>query len=579
VQLKRIVKSLDETVVIAYGTSSKRMNTGSVSSVTSDVLSKQPVSDPLAALQGRVAGLMITPSNGSPGASFNVRIRGENSMKQGSDPLFIVDGVPYFTSPLNMFNGANGSQSPLNSINPNDIERIDVLKDADATAIYGSRGANGVIIITTKKGKSGESRVSVNVYTGMSKVSNKVDMLNTPQYLQMRKDAFQLDAVAATAANAPDLLVWDQAAYTDWQDLLIGNTAKLTETQVSFSGGNAQTRFLLSGTYRDESTVMLGDFKFKRGGIHLNADHTSLNKKFGVSSSVNFNSDENNSVPTDVSQYINLAPNYPARNPDGTLYWFGNVQNPLAYLNRTYQTNTNNLIANTVLRYTLLPGLNIKANLGFTQSKMKQVQTLPASGFNPATFTGSTSQFGNSSANSYIIEPQAEYSFAAGPGKLNILAGASWQQTTNEGQYLQGSGFSSDALLKDILSASTVTVRGADNRQYNYQSVFGRLNYDIKQTYLLNLTFRRDGSSRFGPGKQFGNFGAIGAGWIFTNENVIKNALPFLSYGKLRGSYGTTGNDQIGDYQYLDTWGSTSFPYAGSAGLNPTRVYNPDYSW
>jgi TonB-linked SusC/RagA family outer membrane protein len=578
-QLKRIVKSLDETVVIAYGTSSKRMNTGSVSSVTSDVLSKQPVSDPLAALQGRVAGLMITPSNGSPGASFNVRIRGENSMKQGSDPLFIVDGVPYFTSPLNMFNGANGSQSPLNSINPNDIERIDVLKDADATAIYGSRGANGVIIITTKKGKSGESRVSVNVYTGMSKVSNKVDMLNTPQYLQMRKDAFQLDAVAATAANAPDLLVWDQAAYTDWQDLLIGNTAKLTETQVSFSGGNAQTRFLLSGTYRDESTVMLGDFKFKRGGIHLNADHTSLNKKFGVSSSVNFNSDENNSVPTDVSQYINLAPNYPARNPDGTLYWFGNVQNPLAYLNRTYQTNTNNLIANTVLRYTLLPGLNIKANLGFTQSKMKQVQTLPASGFNPATFTGSTSQFGNSSANSYIIEPQAEYSFAAGPGKLNILAGASWQQTTNEGQYLQGSGFSSDALLKDILSASTVTVRGADNRQYNYQSVFGRLNYDIKQTYLLNLTFRRDGSSRFGPGKQFGNFGAIGAGWIFTNENVIKNALPFLSYGKLRGSYGTTGNDQIGDYQYLDTWGSTSFPYAGSAGLNPTRVYNPDYSW
>jgi TonB-linked SusC/RagA family outer membrane protein len=478
-----------------------------------------------------------------------------------------------------MFNGANGSQSPLNSMNPNDIERIDVLKDADATAIYGSRGANGVILITTKKGKAGESRVSANIYTGLSKVSNKVKMLNTPQYLQMRKDAFLLDGVTATAATAPDLLVWDQAAYTDWQDLLIGNTAKLTETQVSFSGGNAQTRFLLSGTYRDETTVLLGDFKFRKGGILLNADHTSLDKKFGVTSSVNFTSDENNSVPTDVSQYINLAPNYPARNPDGTLYWFGNVQNPLAYLNRTYQTNTTNLIANTVLRYTLLPGLNIKANLGFTQSKMKQVQTLPASGFNPATFTGSTSQFGNSSVNSYIIEPQADYSFTAGPGKLNILAGASWQQNNNEGEYLQGSGFSSDALLKDILSASSITVRGADDRQYNYQSVFGRLNYDIRQTYLLNLTFRRDGSSRFGPGKQFGNFGAVGAGWIFTNEKAIQSALPFLSYGKLRGSYGTTGNDQIGDYQYLDTWGSTSFPYAGSAGLNPTRVYNPDYSW
>ena len=579
VRLKRIVKSLDETIVIAYGTSSKRLNTGSVSSVTSETISKQPVADPLAALQGRVSGLMITPSSGLPGASFQVRIRGENSMKQGSDPLYIVDGVPYFSSSMNMFSGANGSQSPLNSINPNDIDRIDVLKDADATAIYGSRGANGVIIITTKKGKAGESRVSANFYTGMSKVSNKIDMLNTPQYLQMRKDAFQFDAVIPTAAIAPDLLVWDQNAYTDWQDLLIGNTANLTETQVSFSGGSVQTRFLLSGTYRNESTVMLGDFKFRRGGIHLNADHSSLNGKFGVTSSFNFTSDENNSVPTDVSQYINLTPNYPAYNPNGSLYWFGNVQNPLAYLNRTYETSTSNLIGNTVLRYTILPGLNIKTNLGFTQTKLKQIQTLPASGFNPATFTGSTSQFGNSLVNSYIIEPQADYSFTAGPGKLNLLAGASWQQNINEGQYLLGAGYSSDALLKDIQSASSVSVRGVDQRQYNYQSVFGRLNYNINQTYLINVTFRRDGSSRFGPGKQFGNFGAVGAGWIFTNEKGIKNALSFLSYGKLRGSYGTTGNDQIGDYQYLDTWASTTFPYSGMSGLNPTRVYNPDYSW
>lgn len=579
IELAIAVTGLDETVVIAYGTTSKRYNTGSISSVTSETIERQPVADPLAALQGRVPGLMITPSNGLPGSSFQVRVRGENSMKQGSDPLYVVDGVPYFSTPMNMFAGANGNQSPLNSINPNDIERIDVLKDADATAIYGSRGANGVVLITTKKGKAGESKVDVSIYTGISKVSNKLDLMNTQQYLQMRRDAFELDAVDPTLTTAPDLLTWDQNAYTDWQDLLIGNSADMTEARVSFSGGNAQTRFLLSGTYRNEGTVLLGDFRYKRGGMHLNADHSSKNGKFGVNASVNITMDENNSVPTDVSQYIFLAPNYPTHNPDGSLYWFGNVQNPLAYLNRTYETNTNNLIGNTVLRYTLLPGLNIKANMGFTQTNMKQILTLPKAGFNPDTYPGSQSQFGSSTVNSYIIEPQIDYNVVAGPGRLNVLAGASWQQNTLSGQYFQGTGFSSDALLKDILSATNLSVRGVNQTQYNYQSVFGRVNYNLNEKYLLNLTFRRDGSSRFGPGKQFGNFGAVGAAWIFTNEEALANALPFLSFGKLRGSFGTTGNDQIGDYQYLDTWGSTTFPYGGLSGLNPTRVYNADYSW
>ncbi|TDH21413.1 SusC/RagA family TonB-linked outer membrane protein [Segetibacter sp. 3557_3] len=578
-RLKTAVMGLDETVVIAYGTTSKRLNTGSVSSVNSETIANQPVADPLSALQGRASGLMITSSNGLPGSSFQVRIRGENSMKQGNDPLYIIDGVPFFSTPINMFSGANGTQSPLNSLNPNDIERIDILKDADATAIYGSRGANGVIIITTKKGKSGESQVNVNVYTGVSRVSNKLDLLNTAQYLQIRKDAFQNDGVAPTATTAPDLLVWDQNAYTDWQDLLIGNTANVTEAQVSFSGGTSQTRFVFSGTYRRETTVLLGDFSYKKGGVHLNVDHSSKDGRFGVSGSMNYTTDDNNSVPTDVSQYIYLPPNYPLNNPDGSLYWFGSVQNPVAYLNRTYETNNNNLIGNSVIRYNLLKGLSIRANLGFTQTNMKQVQTLPASGFNPVTFTGSSSQYANSSVKSYIVEPQAEYNTKAGPGRLNILAGLSWQQNVSDGQYVQGTGYSSDALLKDMLSAATLSVRGFDYRQYNYQSAFGRVNYNLNQTYIVNLTFRRDGSSRFGPGKQFGNFGAVGGAWLFSNEKFAVANLGFLSYGKLRASYGTTGNDQIGDYQYLDTWGSTSFPYGGLSGLSPTRVYNPDYSW
>lgn len=570
---------LDETVVVAYGTTSKRLNTGSVSSITSKVLEAQPVGDPLAALQGRISGLMITANNGMAGSNYQVRIRGENSMKQGNEPLYIIDGVPFSSVPLNQFSGANGEQSPLSSINPSDIERIDVLKDADATAIYGSRGANGVIMIKTKKGSSGGTKVSLNYYTGISKVARKMAMLNTEQYLQMRKDAFKLDSVTATAANAPDLLEWDQTKYTDWQDLLIGDNARLSEAQLSFRGGNAQTKYLISGTYRREESVIKGNGYYKKGGALAGIDHNTENGKFGISATLNYTTDFNNTVPTDVSQYFYFAPNFPINNADGSLYFLGTGENPLAYLNRTYESRTNNILGNSVIRYNVLTDLVARINLGLSQSSMEQLQILPTAGSNPATFTGSTSQFGNSNARSYIVEPQLEYKTVLGEGIMNFLLGTSFQELKRKGNYVLAAGFASDALLRNISSAGTITPRSSNYSVYHYSSLFGRLNYQLQNKYLFNGTFRRDGSSRFGPGNRFGNFGAIGLGWIFNKETFIQNALPFLSYGKLRTSYGTTGNDQIGDYQYLDTWSSTSFPYDGSGGLTPTRVFNPNYSW
>lgn len=579
IQLQLAANKLDETVIIAYGKTSKRLNTGSVASISNETIERQPVSDPLGALQGRVSGLMITASNGMPGSSFKVRVRGENSMKQGNDPLYIIDGVPYISGPLNQFDGANGTQSPLNSINPNDIDRIDVLKDADATSIYGSRGANGVVLITTKKGTVGDNRVSFNLYTGITKVANKLDLMNTEQYLQMRKDAFRLDSATPTETNAPDLLTWDKNAYTDWQDLLIGNTGTVNAAQVSFTGGNSQTRFLLSTSYRKETSVILGNLAFDKGGALLSVNHNSKNNKFGLTANANFVADNNNTIPTDITQYIYLPPNYPQYNSDGSIYWFGTTQNPLAYLNRTYNTKTTNLIGSGSLRYTLIKGFDLKSNFGYTYTSMAQVMTLPQSGFNPVNNTGSSAQFGNSSVHSFIAEPQVTYNFNLGDSKIDLLGGVSWQQSISQGQFLLGSGFSSDALLKNIASASQVTVRNASYSQYNYQSLFGRVNYNYLQKYLLNLTFRRDGSSRFGPGKQFGNFGAMGAAWIFSEENFMSSINNIINYGKIRASYGTSGNDQIGDYQYLDSWSSAGFPYGGVSGLAPSRVFNPDYSW
>ncbi len=581
VPLKTRASSLDETVVIGYGATTKRFNTGDVSTVKAEDIARQPVLDPLAALQGRVAGMFITASNGLPGSSFSVTIRGKNSIDHGSDPLYIIDGVPFFSQSLDQFTSANGMQSPLSLINPEDIERIDILKDADATSIYGSRAANGVVLITTKKGKAGKTSFNFNVYTGGSKVVNTLDMLNTDQYLQMRRDAFAHDAqdgVTPTTDNAPDLLLWDPKQNINWQKYLVGHTAKVTQASGSVSGGNEHTKFLLSATYRDETTVLANDIGYKRGAVHLNVDHSSVDEKFNINTSVSFTTDKNNSLATDITQFYNLAPNYPIYDSTGALYWFNFMQNPQAYLYRRSDSRNTNLLANTVLRYTILPGLNLKASLGYNQSNMDQVQAYPNKVFDPVTSTGSMSYFGHSDVHSYTIEPQVDYTKQLGDGKLALLAGGTWQQSLRQGSNLVASGYSSDELLEDIYSAASVVAQPSTYDFYRYTSFFGRANYNLSDKYILNASFRRDGSTRFGPGRRFGNFGAVGAAWIFSKESFIPSGSVF-SYGKLRGSYGTSGNDQIQDYGYLDSWSSTSYPYDGVSGLSPARIANPLYSW
>ncbi|WP_165798321.1 TonB-dependent receptor [Chitinophaga costaii] len=578
ITLQAQTSGLDETVIIGYGTTSKRNNTGSVSSLKAADIADQPVLDPLAAMQGRISGLFITSSSGLPGSNFKVVLRRQSSILNPNDPLYIIDGVPYYSEPLNQFTSANGKQSPLASINPSDIERIDVLKDADATAIYGSRGANGVILVTTKKGKAGHTRTSFNVYTGASQVVNTVDMLNTPQYVQMRKEAYANDNKTYDAESAPDLTIWNQQKTTDWQKFIIGSTAHTTEAQGSVSGGNEQTQFLLSGTYHKETTVMPGSLGFQRGSAHFNLNHTNENGRFNVTASLNYNASTDRSLASDLTSFYNMSPNYPLYDSTGAYYWFSNLQNPQAYLLRKSEVRTNNLVANSTLRYTLLPGLNLKANLGYNRTDMKQTQLYPNATFNPMTSTGSMSYFGNSDVESYIVEPQVDYNKKIAKGDLQVMVGGTWQQSIRQGQSVIATGFSSDALLGDQQAASLITPKPSMYNFYRYTSIFGRINYNWEEKYLLNATFRRDGSTRFGPGNRFGNFGAIGAAWIFSKEAFIKEG-SFLSFGKLRASIGVAGNDNIGDYQYLDSWTSNAYPYDGVSGLSPSRLPNPNYKW
>ncbi len=580
ISLRPAASALDEAVVIGYGSAVRKSLTGSVSSVKSKDLSTSPVTDPLAAMQGRVPGLFISSNSGLPGTTFNVTLRGQNSLLQSSAPLYVIDGVPYLDAPLNTsIPVAGGFQSPLAALNPADIERIDILKDADATAIYGSRAANGVVMITTKKGRSGKLTVNANVYSGGSKVVNRMPMLNTQEYLQMRKEAFANDKATPSTDNAPDLLTWSQTEYTDWQKRLIGNTANQTEAQLSISGGTEQTRYLLSGTWRKETTVLPNDLAYNRGTGHFSIDHNSKDKRFGARASVSYSAEKNNSMPSDMSYVFNMVPNYPAYKEDGSFYWFATDQNPFAPLARTYLSKTRNLIANAEIRYTIIPGLDAKVTGGITNNRMDQTQITPNASLNPQTANGSFTYFGQTDANSYVIEPQLEYKRKIAKGDLSLMAGATWQENVRDALRTDASGFPNDNVLDKLDSARTRASFWSYG-MYRYNSVFGRATYNWDGKYILNASFRRDGSTKFGPGNRWGNFGAVGAAWIFSDEPWMKQ-FSWLSHGKLRGSYGTVGSDNIGYTDYLASWSNANaaYVYDGVMGLTPSRLANPDYHW
>ncbi len=587
--LEESTGSLDEVVVIAYGKTTRRLNTGSVGQVSAAEIALQPVSNPLSALQGRVAGLSITQNSGINGAGVKVQIRGQASLMQGSDPLFIIDGVPFASgnSSINSVTNATGTAgiSPFSTVNPADIESVEVLKDADATSIYGSRGANGVILITTKKGVSGKTRFSLNGYSGFSQVTRTMDMLNTQDYLMMRKEAFKNDGVAMTNANAPDLLLWDQNRYTDFKKLLIGGTAKTNDWQASVSGGNENTRFLFSGGYHGETSVFPGEQRDDKISGRLSLNHRSKDERFTLDLSTSYSYNQNKMSAGDLTTLINMPPNMLLYDDSGKLNWQergvyfdGPVINPLAALNTKYTgefTNSNNSLN---LSYLISSDIKTKISMGYNSVIGSDQSLEPSTSINPNSGALPYADFGQSALNSWIVEPQVEYNKTMGKSKVNILLGGTLQNISNNSLNIIAQNYKNDILLSSIAAAGNVITQNSDYA-YRYTAIYGRINYNFNDRYLVNLTGRRDGSSRFGPGKQFATFGAFGAAWIFSSEPFIESTLPWLSFGKLRGSYGSSGNDQIGNYKFLDTWTSTNQPYQGGPGLQPSSLYNSEFSW
>ena len=576
------------TVNAGYYKVKDKERTGSITKITSKEIENQPVTNVLAAMQGRMAGVSITQTSGVPCGGFEIQIRGQNSLRaEGNSPLYIIDGVPYSSEVLG--NSRTTSvlptlANPLNSINPDDIASIEVLKDADATAIYGSRGANGVVLITTKTGKQGKTRFTAKVSQGTGRVTKFMDLLNTEQYLAMRNEAYVNDGVAPESSAYDINGTWNPNRYTDWQKELLGGAAIYKDANASVSGGSASTQFLVSGTFHDETTVFPGDYGYKRGVLRSSLNHSSENGKFKMSLSTAYTTQNNNQAATDLSTVaVNLAPNAPALyNADGSLNWEGSTwENPLALLAGSYRTSTHDFIANSLLSYTVIPGLDLKTSFGITDTQHNETRTQPSTLYDPAYEAGpeySSLYITNTNRRSWIMEPQVSWNHKWKYGKTEVLAGGTFQQQKGSNLLQEGDGFASNSLIYNLAAAFSVTTLKDQQTDYKYQAFFGRLNYSYKERYILNLTGRRDGSSRFGPGRQFAAFGAVGAAWLFGDEGFIKDK-SILSFGKLRGSYGTTGNDQIGDYQFLDTYLSSGVSYAGVIGLQPTRLYNPNFGW
>jgi TonB-linked SusC/RagA family outer membrane protein len=581
IQLLPETSSLNQVQIIGYGTTTKRFNTGSTGSVSAKEIETQPVSNPLSALQGKVSGVLVQTQNGLPGGAIKVQIRGQGSLASGTDPLYVVDGIPFLSASLagnTAASGANGAISPLSIINPNDILSIDILKDADATAIYGSRAANGVVLITTKKGVAGKDKISVDLSEGISKISRLDNqVLNLPQYLKLRKDAFANDGILPDVYSAPDLLSWDTTKTTDWQKYFYAKAAHVTTIRASLSGGDELNSYLFSLNYRNEGTILPGDERYIKGGGFFNFRHSSQNKKFNYALAISYDKDDNKTLYSSINnQAFTLPPNFPVYNPDGSYNW--DIGNPVASLLQHQESKTDYLNINNNFGYRFSPYLNAQVSVGYNSYRLDQVATLPLISQNPSFDPVATAYFGNNLSQRYIIEPQLTFQKQISKGSFTTLIGATYQRQVNTGSLIEGDGVSNPSLLGNIGAATTLLNGTNSYTLYKYASIFSRVNYNWAGKYIIDVNFRRDGSSRFGPNKQFGNFYAVGAAWLFSEEPFFKNKIDWLSYGKLRSSIGTTGNDQISDYQYLASYGAGTV-YGGSSTLSPTRVANPNYSW
>lgn len=610
VNLKSVAKSLDEVVVIGYGDQKKREVTGSVASISAAKIENMPVVGLDQALSGQVAGVQVQQTSGEPGGNINVRIRGSGSIGASNEPLYVIDGVPGITD--------------LNSIDPNDIQSIDILKDASAAAIYGSRGANGVVIVTTKRGKAGKTKFSVNAYKGYQQVINKVKVMNAQQYadhaLRARNNSYldiggnidfnQVKNSQRPATNRiPTLFMENDSTFnthlgegTDWQNEIF-HLAPVTNLQITATGGNEKVRYLISGGYFNQEGVII-ESGFKRFTSRINLDaELSRKLKVGINLAPSYtsrdivNSNDTWSRQGIILTALSISPTLPVFNPDGSytdqvspatsFAGINGLQNPVA-ISRLYQKSGGGFATtgNIFLDYTIIEGLSLRSSVGATinttRSREYYPSTLGRSGAPPPTIptasssTGFRTEWVNSNTATYTRTFNKKHN-------LTALLGNEIQKESNLTSSLDGTNFPTDAA--PYLSAAGIITGGSDGiSESSLMSYFSRISYNYDRKYLLSFYIRRDGSSRFGPNNKWGTFPSASVGWQVSDEPFMEK-ISFIKNLKLRASFGLGGNNSIGNYAFRSLLSSSDNYVFGAGlgtqvtGLGPNNLPNPDLKW
>lgn len=587
-------RSLGEVVVIGYGTVRKSDLTGSVASLKSDDLTKGTDVNMQQALQGRVPGVQIYQKSGEPGAAMSVQIRGVTSITGNNAPLYVIDGMPLndavavgSASPAGTTNNPN-NRTPLNTLNPADIASVEILKDASATAIYGARGANGVVLITTKEGKAGGLTLNYNMTYGIQEVSRIQQYMTGEEYTSVINDIIR-DGNLNTS-NYPPVTGTDY--HTDWQELLF-RKAPIQSHDLSFSGGSQQTKYYISLGYFDQEGVMLKSGT-KRYNANVNLE-TSMPGKYRVGMSlatayIRDNYNANGTGLNDNASALYMAQNYdptaPAFNDDGSYYrspLMAPMDNPVAVINGQYSFgDTYRTFGNVYAEYFLLPSLSAKVRVGVDLNDAQRYFWIDPSTLTGASYNG-YADVRDGKRGYYLGEATLNFNRKFGKSQISGVAGATYERYTSSSLMANARSFALPDLTYNAIGTGDQTLNGVGNgRQENILvSYLGRINYTFNEKYLLTASLRADGSARFGPENRFGYFPSAAISWKMKEEKFLKE-VSFIDQLKWRASYGAIGNQPNNNYLYLSTYSAgrdAVFDGQKVSSIQPTRSSNPFLQW
>ncbi|MBW7467629.1 TonB-linked SusC/RagA family outer membrane protein [Pontibacter aydingkolensis] len=586
-------KLLKEVVVVGYGTQERREVTGATAKVTSETIQDLPVVGVDQALQGRAAGVQISQNSGTPGAGISVRVRGSSSISASNQPLYVVDGVPLTSGDYSQLGYGGQSVNAISDLNPNDIESIDVLKDASAAAIYGSRAANGVVLITTKRGSARKTQINFNAYTGTQSMWKKPDFLNAAEYREIMAEAYRADAGPLDfPANGDfdDFIDWYYGGIdfeptdTDWIDA-VTRDAGINNFEISLSGGDAKTRYYLSGSYFDQKGIVIGS-QYERYSTRLNLDHQA-NDRLTIGTSVQLSRSDNNRIVSDNTLYGPFA-NSLAASPIWPIYYDEATKqytrpnyfytNPVAEGTENDDITQNlRAIGNAFARYTILPGLDFQVKGGIDALNVDERRYTPTNypgSF--ATSVGGSATNATATVTKVLLESTASYNKTFNDvHSISGVIGASTEQDRRKSAFVTGVGFPGER-FRYVASAARVNSGSNEVIESALLSYFGRVNYNYNDRYLLGVNFRADGSTRFGEKNRFGYFPSVSAGWRVIEEEFM-SGLDFMSELKLRASYGITGNQSFGDFAYRALYAGSN--YLDQPGIGLIQIPNPDLKW